>query len=164
MKKMNRDEIQKLHQHISDGIYQKYGKVIVRPAEKDETIITTIDGQIETIKTASPTDVVIRNITIDSSGETYIIGWDKYQDRYDYAEGPSLKIDGLWWKPAVPVGRVIGGFYKGEDVHFAAPWGEDMVLKDGDFLASPYPVDDPTDVYRIAKKEFHQTYRLDAHD
>lgn len=161
MKTLDREGIQKLHLDISDGIYRKYGKVIVRPAEKDETIITTIDGRIETIKTASPTDVVIRNITIDSSGETYIIGWDKFKERYESTDEPSLKIDGIWWKPAIPVGRVIGGFYKGEDIQFNAPWGENMILKDGDFLANPYPIDDPTDIYRIAKKEFHQTYRMD---
>jgi hypothetical protein len=35
-----------------------------------------------------------------------------------------------------------------------------MVIHDGDFLAST-GMDKPDDIYRIAKKEFHETYKLE---
>ena len=45
--------------------------------------------------------------------------------------------------------------YSGEPVTFKAPWGEDMIIKPGDYL-----VKDPanTGYYRIAKVEFEKTY------
>jgi len=45
--------------------------------------------------------------------------------------------------------------YTGEPVTFKAPWGEDMIIKPGDYL-----VKDPanTGYYRIAKVEFEKTY------
>ena len=39
--------------------------------------------------------------------------------------------------------------------HFEAPWGEKMIAKTGDYLATP---PDRSEVYRIARKEFWETY------
>ena len=37
-----------------------------------------------------------------------------------------------------------------------APWGEKMIVKVGDYLVSPLNY---SEVYRIAEKEFFETYR-----
>ena len=47
--------------------------------------------------------------------------------------------------------------YNGEQTTFKAPWGEDMIIKSGDYL-----VKDPANAgyYRIAKVEFEKTYNV----
>ena len=37
-----------------------------------------------------------------------------------------------------------------------APWGERMVVKSGDYLVAPMNY---SEVYRVAEKEFFETYR-----
>ena len=41
-----------------------------------------------------------------------------------------------------------------EQVNFAAPWGENMVLKPGDYLVK----EAEGKYYRVAKQEYEQTY------
>lgn len=42
---------------------------------------------------------------------------------------------------------------------FVAPWGEDMIVEEGDLLAVPHPKGG--EVYRIEQKAFAQTYMRD---
>ena len=45
-----------------------------------------------------------------------------------------------------------------QEFQFMAPWDEEMVVKENDFLVSPQ---DFSEVYRIARKEFFETYEPD---
>jgi len=43
-------------------------------------------------------------------------------------------------------------------IHFFAPWDEQIVAKEGDFLATTYPPDGRAEVYRIEQSAFEFTY------
>lgn len=51
--------------------------------------------------------------------------------------------------------RVLG---VGVEFFFKAPWGSDQLAREGDVFVSPWP--DLDEVYRIARKEFDETYKL----
>jgi hypothetical protein len=44
-------------------------------------------------------------------------------------------------------------------MEFVASWGRNMVLKTGDMIVSPCP--NFSEVYRIARQEFDETYKID---
>ena len=58
-----------------------------------------------------------------------------------------------------PKAKVKALVYQGSDTEFIAKWGRLMTLKTGDFIVSPLPYLD--EVYRIARKEFFETYEED---
>jgi hypothetical protein len=47
--------------------------------------------------------------------------------------------------------------YAGETISFKAPWGEEMMCQNGEFIANPIGGAE-TDIYGIAEVEFRQTY------
>ncbi|MCK5476675.1 MAG: hypothetical protein KAI55_02035 [Candidatus Aenigmarchaeota archaeon] len=49
------------------------------------------------------------------------------------------------------------GFLGSDSFNFEASWGENMVAKIGDMIVTPPNKDE---VYRIAIKEFEETYRM----
>jgi hypothetical protein len=122
--------------------YSKFAKVKARPAQPNETIDTiTSDGK-ETTNTANQGDYVVTN----PGGEEYIISKDKLDKRY---------IDlgnGIYQAK----GSAVAVEYSGPEIQFMASWGELMALKPGDMIVSPLP--DLNEVYRIARKEFYETY------
>ena len=59
----------------------------------------------------------------------------------------------------IPKGKVKATIYHGEDTEFVAKWGRLMSLKTGDYIVSPCPK--LNEVYRIARKEFLETYEED---
>ena len=136
-----------------------------RTAIPHETILTIVSGKLETIKTADESDIVLRNIELGSSAETYIISWKKFTERYD-AEIVFLPyiIDGQEWTVVTAKGIVEAFEYKigpgviPATISFVAPWNEEMICNDGDFLARPQN-GDKNDIYRIEKETFKQTYR-----
>lgn len=141
-------------------IYKKYQKVWAREAKAGEKIITiTSDGK-ETENIAKDGDIIVRNLT--KAKEEYILTKAKFQSRYVFLK----KIDDTWslYYPigevkAVKVDKNIMKLLnvKG-DFYIMAVWGEKMVVKMGDYLVSPL---DYNEVYRIANKEFFETYSDD---
>lgn len=133
-------------------VYEKCVTVLARPAVPGERIDTfTSDGK-ETTRVAAEDEMVIENNT--EAREQYIIDGPKFRSRYEVLGDMSV---GGWmtWKAK----GVIEAFeYQGEETKFVATWGEDMVLKPGDMVATPLP--EKKEVYRIARKEFGETYRL----
>ncbi len=135
--------------------YKKIGRVGARDAVVAEKIITyTSDGK-ETENIAAEGDMVIRNPT----GEEYIISGEKFRKRYMFVEdAPSVE----GWKTYDPTGECEAAEFRGSrfdlpnPFYFTASWGERMVIKDGDMLATI----DRKEVYRIARAEFDQTYQL----
>ena len=133
-------------------IYRKYALIFARPAEKNEYIETwTADG-LETTNYAKQDDLIVKNLQTEFQ-EEYIIPKDMFHKRYtklyDDENGSIYK----------PIGKIKATVYHGEDTEFVAKWGRLMILKTGDFIVSPCP--DFKEVYRIARKEFFETYEED---
>ena len=130
-------------------IYLKYGLVFVYLATPGQYIETwTADG-LETTNYANDGDFVVRNLQTEWQ-EEYIVPCDMLFNRY--------KFFYYYDKGAVyiPIGKIIACRYYGSDLEFVAKWGRLMALKRGDFIVSPYP--ELNEVYRIARKEFFETY------
>lgn len=149
----------------SNKVYQKVGLYLYRFAEPGETILTMVAGQLETIKTVPfesdfGSEVILRNILIGSAAETYIVSRDKFASRYD-TETESVYMDGRMWKKAMAKGKCQGFYYYGPNFKLIAPWGEEMLVQDGDFVARPVPGNE-NDIYRIEKDAFAQTYHLET--
>jgi len=147
--------------------YKKRGRFLSRLAVQGETILTIVDGKLETLKVATKEDVILRNIEIGSSAETYIISKKKFEERYDDAFEHHT-IDGQPWFVVIAKGEIeafcfghniTGTAALPEPIQFMAPWGEQMLCNPGDFLARPLPGDE-FDIYRIEKKTFDLTYSL----
>lgn len=143
------------------GIYKKKGKVLWRPSEEGETILTIINGELETFKVCKFGEIIIRNFTIGGGAETYVVPRSKFDSRYDTSDPTTHNIDGVRWGVAQAIGIVQAFQYFGDEKIFEAPWGEDMILRSGDWIARPYPADDPLDVYRIEEKQMLVTYNMD---
>lgn len=138
--------------------YQKRGRFLFRRADPGETVLTIVSGRLETMKTAGDSDIVLRNIEIGSSAECYIISKEKFDERYRLADMRTVTIDGKHWDVADAKGQVDAAEYAGdEEIHFTAPWGEPMVLSNGDFLARPVNGSEE-DIYRIERSTFEMTY------
>ena len=104
-------------------------------------VTTTTDGK-ETQNTADVGDIIMSGAT----GENYVVKAAKLPKLYTGNVGSDIYPEQSPRQVAL---------YSGEPVTFKAPWGEDMVIKPGDYL-----VKDPanTGYYRIAKVEFEKTY------
>ena len=88
----------------------------------------------------------------------------KFNSRYEFKGNH----DGDW-KIYRPLGKIRGikvnskimsqlGIVKGKkEFYIIANWGEKMIVKKNDYLVSPL---DNSEVYRIAEKEFFETYRM----
>jgi len=124
--------------------YNKFGNVTFKVAMEEQNIITiTSDGK-ETRNVAHPGDYIITN----PGGEQYVVKPTKFPSRYEIVEENLATCKGSCW----------GIEYEGDQFEFEAPWGEAMVCKNGDMLVSPDA--ELTEVYRIARKEFEETYKL----
>ncbi|MEM6965972.1 MAG: hypothetical protein AAF573_14490 [Bacteroidota bacterium] len=140
--------------------YQKFLKTFARKAKAEETIVTrTSDGK-ETINRAYPGDYIVRNQT--KAGEEYVLTPSKFKKRYSF-----IKRSKGGFSEYQPTGRiraikVTPSFFKknnlGSPFYFIADWGEKMVVKQNDYLACPVG---GNEVYRIARKEFSETYKME---
>ncbi len=138
--------------------YEKFKEIEAKEAMGGEVIETITSDGLETRNTAQKGDYIVRNTT--GAREMYILKRDKFNKRYEYKGD----IEGEW-KVYRSVGRIRGvrvgdelieRLEVGDEFYFMAPWGEKMVAKRGDYLVSPL---DYSEVYRIAEKEFFETYR-----
>lgn len=167
MKELSKKDIFDLFEQSKVNKYKKKGLFLYRPAIPNETVLTIVDGKLETLKTCninqvSAPEVILRNIEIGSSAETYIVDKDKFDDRYERIFKRSdvldyVTIDGVKWYKAKGKGEVFAFEYKGESIKFMAPWDEPVPCYDGDFIARPVG-GDVNDIYRIERETFHQTY------
>ena len=141
--------------------YRKNGTVMAREAIAGEKVITqTSDGR-ETQNVARQGAYVVRNNT--GAKETYIVAGPTFQNRYEFL----TRIDETWSEyssrgeiQAIEVDRaVIALLGGGDQILIETSWGDTQPVKPGDFLAMPLP--DKNEIYRIALKEFQETYSLD---
>lgn len=162
MKHIEKNEVSELFFKFREegAVFQNVTEYLVREPKINEMIVTNIAGKVETkriVDVETPL-MVVKKITVGSSGETYAITLPKFKNRYSLS-GKKYFADGYEWELARNNGKVEGGTYSGDTVTFEAPWGEKMILSEGDFLARPYPVDDEEDIYRIEKQEFSFSYQ-----
>jgi hypothetical protein len=139
--------------------YRKFQQVHARPAKAGEVIVSKPSDGEETTKTAAPGDVVVKNLT--EAKELYLVGEDKFNARYTHVKDLS---DG--WRLYDPVGEVLcieisseltAMLGVGEVFFIGAPWGSEQLALEGDMFVSPLPTLD--EVYRVARKEFDETYK-----
>jgi len=141
-------------------IYQKIKKVFARKAKDVERITTTTSDGKETTNRAKPGDYIVKNQT--DAGEEYILPPSKFRSRYVYKK--RSKAGFSEYEPtgriyAVEVNkRLLKKFGVKNRFYFQADWGSKMVAKEKDFLACPIGGEE---VYRIARKEFFETYRVE---
>jgi len=134
--------------------YEKYSKVIARPANDNEKVDTVTSDVKETTNTSKSGDYIVTNLT--GAKEKYIISAEKLNSRYkkikDNPDGSALYQS---------IGHVFAVQYnpKRHDLPikllFEAPWKENMFLKEGDMICTT----DYKEVYRIDQKEFQETYK-----
>lgn len=128
--------------------FDKFGNFIVTKAYAGQKIDTVINGVKETTNTAKEGDNIVTGI----SGETYLIDDKKLQSRYEFVaktpEGDSYRA----------TGHCFSVKYHGPSFTFTAPWGEEMICDEGDFIASTSK-DNLDDVYRIEADAFEKTYK-----
>ena len=110
--------------------------------EQQPVITVTSDGK-ETQNIAEPNDVIISG----PSKEKYAIKGAKLPKLYQGKLGDIITPE---QSPRV-VAQVDN---LQQPITFKAPWGEDMILKPGDYLVK----DGDQGYYRIAKKEYEETY------
>ena len=128
--------------------YQKFGNVVAKQVTAGLKIDTVIDGEIETTNTSKDGDWLVTG----PKGEQYLIADDKFKKRYAFV---SKTPRGDKYKA---VGNVFAVQFKGATFKFKAPWGEEMLCRNGDFICST-SMANVDDVYRIEKDAFAKTYK-----
>jgi hypothetical protein len=139
-------------------VYRKFKQIIAAHAHGGERVETITSDGLETMNTAKAGDYIVFNQT--EAGERYIVPGAKFEKRYQMVE----QLDGAR-ATYVSVARIraicltqslLKELALGSPFYFLAPWGEEMVAKTGDYLAQP--LDSKPEVYRIAEREFGETY------
>ena len=156
----------------------KSGRFLAREAQPGELILTVVAGKLETIKRAETGEIVIQNIMLNSSAERYVVDGKKFPSRYE-ATGEVFILEGVSWGEYLAKGIIEAiqvtettawhdastawmETHSDEPFAIIAPWGEEMVVQEGDWIARPILADlsVPTlsDIYRIEATTFKQTY------
>ncbi|MBN7810726.1 hypothetical protein J0A68_07160 [Algoriphagus sp. H41] len=137
--------------------FRKRSLIRAKKAKPGLEVVTLTSDGVETKNTAEKGDWLVENQT--SAKESYLIKAETFEKKYILMH--SL---GEGWGCYRPVGEVyaykvseedLGKFGAGEVMEFQAPWKESIVVKTGDFLVAPT---DKSEIYRVAKKEFGETY------
>ena len=139
--------------------YKKKSLILAKKAESGLVVITRTSDGIETKNTAEKGDWLVENQT--SAKESYLIKAETFEKKYTLMD--SL---GNGWGCYRPKGEIIAMIVSeddiknlggGENFEFQAPWKESIVLKPGDYLVASL---EKSEIYRVAKKEFQETYEL----
>lgn len=131
-------------------IFEKFKPILAREGKIGETIQTFTKDGLETVNQVVTPSYIVKNTT--DAKEEYIVTKDKFEKRYTF-----LKKENKTWSTYKPIGEIKVIKVKNDHEFFIlAPWGEKMIVKKGDFLVSPL---DYSEIYRIANKEFFETYK-----
>lgn len=133
-------------------VYEKFSEIEARIAFVCEKIITTTSDGKETERVAEIGDYVVRNLT--KAREQYIRTAARFEKSYRKIDNKDTEFP---WSRYQAIGSVQAIQYRGDTMKFVATWGEEMIVRDGDMLAIPLPK--KKEIYRIAAKEFAETYR-----
>jgi hypothetical protein len=158
------------------SLYKKFGQVFLKKAVAGERVVTIINGQVETNNTVPDEGVFWISRADTTAKERLILPDAKRQKLYKNKTqgGGSVPDEEGFTGPYMPLGRVLAvqatsGLLEKHfpDGKFIAPWNSEMVVEKGDFLVAPVPPEDTgmpmpenvTEVYRIEKSMFVQTYK-----
>lgn len=167
MKQLNKQQLFDFFESQKREHYKKRGRFLFRPAVQNETILTIVDGKLESLKKANTEDIILRNIELGSSAETYIIAKGLFEKRYVITEEIHT-VDNQKWTIVLAKGEIEAFCYSGDltfhngneeqSIQFMAPWNEMMLCNPGDYIARPLEGDNEFDIYRIEKDTFSMTY------
>ncbi|MDF9412583.1 hypothetical protein E1B06_12855 [Brevibacillus laterosporus] len=140
--------------------YEKFTRVFAKEAVGGEKIATITKDGVETENTAAAKDMIVKNQT--EAKEMYILKPDKFAKRYKQIREAKDGFKEYQAIGEIKAIEVTSDLLKEANIptkefYFLAAWEEKMIVKEGDYLVSPL---DYSEVYRIAKKEFFETYRL----
>lgn len=146
--------------------YQKTAGVWVRIAEGGERVVSILKDGKETQNTASKGDYIVRNGT--EAQEEYIVKPEKFKARYVpvkadyYKPNEEARVYALQITTSNISKYRLEGLQQlcdglNEPLYIEASWHESQLLRLNDFLVVSPTKDE---VYRIAQKEFHETYSL----
>lgn len=136
---------------FSGKVYKKISPVYAYLAEPNEYIETWTEDGLETTNYAKNGDYIVQNLNTDSK-EKYIVTAEVFHSRYEKIHDCDKGF------VMSPKGMVKGCIFHGPEMEFIAAWGRIMMIKPGDMIVTPLPF--CNEVYRIARKEFDQTYIL----
>lgn len=137
--------------------FKKSSLVRAMKAEPGLHVVTLTSDGFETQNTAEKGDWLVENQT--SAKERYLVKSETFEKKYTLMD--SL---GNGWGCYRPKGEIYALEISNSDLEkvnavdsleFQAPWKESVVVKQGDFLVVPI---EKNEIYRIARKEFIQTY------
>ena len=141
--------------------YKKFQTVKARVAKEGEKIVSNVESGRETVNTARAGDYVVENQT--GAKEQYIVSGAKLKQRYS----EDRKLDGDWilYNPlgqvkGIEVDRSVLNIFQQEDsFYITASWGEAQKVDEGDMLVTTLPLTEEFEIYRIARREFSETYQ-----
>lgn len=110
-------------------------------AAGDTPVVTVLPDGVETRNTARAGDLIVTGI----SGERYVLRPEEVSRNYTGTVGGNLTV--------APAARMVARYTGSATISFRAPWGEDMVIRSGDYV-----VRGAGGHYRIARREFELTY------
>lgn len=137
--------------------YKKKSLIRAKKAERGLVVVTLTSDGVETKNTAEEGDWLVENQT--SAYEKYLIKADVFEKKYTLKD--SL---GNGWGSYRPKGEIyamnvtesdLAKFGADTKMEFQAPWKESIIVKPGDFLVISL---EKSEIYRVAKKEFLETY------
>lgn len=142
------------------NIFVKKKNIWARSAEAGEIIITVTNDGLETSNIANEGDMLVRNQT--DAKEIYVMSKESFEARY--IKTKKIGLVEAEFQEYTPVGKIhalcidkqlLTKLNLDNSFYFEAPWGSNMICKENDYLACPT---DFSQVYRIARKEFFETY------
>ena len=139
------------------ALYTKKVNVWARRAVAGESVQTITESGLETVNTAEEGDYVVINKT--GAKESYILKPSTFHQKYTLAKAGEGALDEYASKGEIIAleltEALLSQLELPDTFFFEAPWKQPMKACRGDFLASPT---DYSEVYRIARKEFFETY------
>lgn len=148
---MTQQEIIEGFKRLPYKTYEKFGKVQFETSQSVQEVVTSINGQEETRNTAQIGDYIITGV----SGEKYVLTPKKFMQNYEIEEYSYFNMTGT--AKVQPQPRFAAQWNLENQLIFTAPWGEQMICNQGDYLVA---AQDFSEVYRIEKSVFEQTYKL----
>lgn len=139
--------------------YKKKSLIKAKKAEIGELVKTITADGLETINTAQEGDWLVENQT--TGKECYLIKDEIFEKKYELIQSlehgwGSYRPKGVIYAKQVDE-EELKKMGSAESFQFETSWKEPTVLKPGDYLAVPM---DKSEIYRIAQKEFGETYSL----
>lgn len=129
---------------LEEGMVTRMPKLTygVNP-DSAKTVITILPDGKETKNIANIGDIIVSGI----SGEKYVIRAEMFSRLYVGKIGETVTPE--------QSERTVAHYTGTKTITFTAPWGENMILKTGDYVVRE---SDKASYYRIAKAEFEKTY------